>query len=75
MSGYLEKALTEVQKADLMITMGTSLTVYPAAMLPGYLGDNSRLIIINNFDTPFDNKAKVVIHEDIDSVVEKLKFL
>ncbi len=71
----LEKALTEVQKADLLIVMGSSLTVYPAAMLPGYLNDKSRLAIINQFETPFDNKAKVVLHEDIDSVVEKLKLL
>jgi NAD-dependent deacetylase len=35
----LEKALTEIQKADLMITMGTSLTVYPASTLPSYLSD------------------------------------
>lgn len=71
----LEKALTEVQKADLLITMGTSLTVYPASTLPGYLHDGSRLVIINNEETPYDIKAKVVLHEDIDEVVDKLKIL
>lgn len=71
----LEKALTEVQKADLLITMGTSLSVYPASTLPGYLHDGSRLVIINNEETPYDIKAKVVLHEDIDEVVAKLKIL
>jgi NAD-dependent deacetylase len=71
----LEKALTEVQKADMLICMGTSLTVYPASTLPGYLHDSSRLVIINQEDTPYDIKAKVVLHEDIDEVVDKLKIL
>jgi NAD-dependent deacetylase len=68
----LEKALTEVQKADLLITIGTSLTVYPAAMLPGYLADTSKLVIINNDETPYDTKAKVVLNDDIDVVVDQL---
>jgi NAD-dependent deacetylase len=71
----LEKALTEVQKGDMLICIGTSLTVYPAAMLPGYLHDQSKLVIINQQDTPYDEKAKVVLHEDIDGVVDKLKIL
>jgi NAD-dependent deacetylase len=71
----LEKALTEVQKSDLLITMGTSLTVYPASTLPSYLPDGSKLVIINKMETPFDSKAKVVLHEDIETVVDKLKIL
>jgi NAD-dependent deacetylase len=71
----LEKALTEIQKSDLLITMGTSLTVYPASTLPTYLPDGSKLAIINEMETPFDSKAKVVLHEDIDTVVDKLKLL
>lgn len=71
----LEKALTEVQKADLLLTLGTSLTVYPAAMLPSYIHDKAKLVIINQGETPYDDKAKVVLHEEIDSVVERLKIL
>ena len=71
----LEKALTEIQKADLMVTMGTSLTVYPASTLPSYLPDSSKLVIVNEMDTPFDSKAKVVLHEDIEKVVDKLKII
>ena len=71
----LEKALTEVQKADLLITIGTSLTVYPAAQLPSYIRDETKLVIINRDETVFDQRAKVVLHEDIDEIVEKLKLL
>jgi len=71
----LEKALTEVQKADLLITIGTSLTVYPASTLPSYLNDEAKLVIINEEETPYDGKAKVVLHEDIDDVVDRLKIL
>jgi NAD-dependent deacetylase len=71
----LEKALTEVQKADLLITLGTSLSVYPAGMLPSYIKDESKLVIINEQETPYDGKAKVVLHEDIDTVADKLKLL
>ncbi len=71
----LEKALTEIQKSDLLITMGTSLTVYPASTLPSYLPDSSKLVIINEMETPFDAKAKVVLHEDIETVVSKLKLI
>lgn len=68
----LEKALTEVQKSDLLIVMGSSLSVYPAAQLPSYLPDSSRLVIITDQETPYDSKAKVVLREDIDTVVGKL---
>jgi NAD-dependent deacetylase len=71
----LEKALTEVQKADLLLVIGSSLTVYPAATLPSYLDDTAKLAIINQMETPYDSKAKVVLHEDIDSIAEKLKIL
>ena len=70
----LELALTEVQKADLLIAIGTSLTVYPVSTLPSYLSDTARLAIINSTDTPYDSKAKIIINEDIDTVAEKLKF-
>ncbi len=71
----LEKALTEVQKADLLIVMGSSLTVYPVAQLPSYLSVGQRLVIVNQQETPYDDRADAVIHEDIDAVVDKLKIL
>lgn len=71
----LEKAMTEVQKADLLIVMGSSLTVYPAGMLPGYLHDQAKLVIMNMQETPYDHKAKVLLREPIDEVVAKTRLL
>jgi NAD-dependent SIR2 family protein deacetylase len=39
------------------------------------LPDSSKLVIVNEMDTPFDSKAKVVLHEDIEKVVDKLKII
>jgi len=68
----LEKALTEVQKADLLLVIGTSLTVYPAASLPEYCGDNTKIVIINAMDTPFDKIADLVFRDDIDQLAMKM---
>ncbi|MDK2891855.1 Sir2 family NAD-dependent protein deacetylase [Methanohalophilus sp.] len=51
----IEKALEEASRADLIITIGTSLVVQPAASLPLYCLDNGgKIIIINNMDTPLE---------------------
>lgn len=68
----LEKALTEIQRADLVLVLGTSLTVYPVAGLPGYCHDNTKLVIINDSETPYDHIADLVLSEDIDTVAVKL---
>ncbi len=67
----LEKALTEVQKADLLICMGTSLQVYPVAQLPGYLTDETKLVIMNQGSTPYDKDADLVLDMDIEEIVKK----
>jgi NAD-dependent deacetylase len=71
----LEKALTEVQRADMLIALGTSLSVYPVATLPSYITDNTMLVIINAEPTQYDHRAKIVLHEDIDLIVERTKLL
>lgn len=71
----LEKALTEMQKADLLIALGTTLTVYPVSTLPSYIADDTKFAIINMGNTPYDHKADIVINEDINIVAEKTKFI
>jgi NAD-dependent deacetylase len=45
----LREATDEAQQADLMLILGTSLTVYPAAGLPQYtLQSGGDIIIVNN---------------------------
>ncbi|SNX54985.1 NAD-dependent protein deacylase [Thermoanaerobacterium sp. RBIITD] len=53
-----EKAWHEASNSDLMIVIGSSLTVSPVNFLPGLV---KHLIIINKTRTPEDNRADVVI--------------
>jgi len=69
----LKQAITESQKADLMLVLGTSLTVFPAAGMPQYtLRGGGNIIIVNNMPTPLDGRA--LLHfDDLGSVFEELQ--
>ena len=69
----LKDAVTESQRADLMLVLGTSLTVYPAAGMPEYtLRNGGKIVIVNNMPTPLDSKA--ILHfDDLGFVFEQLK--
>jgi len=63
-------------KADLFITMGTSLVVYPAASLPQVAKEsNAELIIINRERTPLDRQADMIINEELRDTVSQLSRL
>ena len=65
------KAVDYIAKADLLIVAGTSLTVFPASGLINYFrGDN--LVLINKDETPFDNRADLVINEFLGEVFKKI---
>jgi NAD-dependent deacetylase len=55
----LTSASREAEKADLMLVLGSSLQVQPAASIPLYtLQNGGKLIIVNNMSTPLDPYAK-----------------
>jgi NAD-dependent SIR2 family protein deacetylase len=65
-----KKAEEETMKTDLLIVFGTSAKVSPANTLPQILskkGDN--IIVINNEPTQLDNMARIVYHDDIQTVL------
>lgn len=67
----MEKSICAIEKADLLIVAGTSLTVYPAAGLINYYrGD--RLVLINRDVTSFDSRADLVLHESLGNVFNQL---
>jgi NAD-dependent deacetylase len=54
----LREATEESQAADLILVLGTSLTVNPAAGLPLYtLRNGGKMVIVNNMPTPLDSRA------------------
>jgi NAD-dependent deacetylase len=71
----LKQAVTESEKADIMLVLGTSLTVYPAASMPQYtLRRGGRIVIVNNMPTPLDGMA--LLHfDDLGAVFEALNGL
>jgi NAD-dependent deacetylase len=71
----LKAAVTESQDADLMLVLGTSLTVYPAASMPEYtLRKGGKIVIVNNQSTPLDSRAQMHF-DDLGSVFEGIKSL
>ncbi len=74
----LDNAIYESKRADLILTVGSSLQVSPANMLPQYcLNRGGKLVIVNFMSTHLDYLAEAVINEDVcdflPAVVEVLK--
>jgi NAD-dependent deacetylase len=68
----LREATEEAQKSDLMLVLGTSLTVFPVAGLPRYtLRQGGEIIIVNNMPTPLDDQA-VMRYDDLGETFEGL---
>ena len=60
--GTVETALDLARSADLMLAVGSSLQVYPAAELPLHaVRAGARLAIVNDEPTPYDEIADVVV--------------
>jgi NAD-dependent deacetylase len=59
----MHEALALAQGADVMLVVGSSLVVHPAAAIPlAAVRSGAQLIIVNAEPTPFDSLAEVVIH-------------
>jgi NAD-dependent deacetylase len=58
----LMKAVTVTADADVLLVIGTSLAVYPAAGLLNYYRGN-KLIIVNMSPTPYDGRARILIRD------------
>jgi NAD-dependent deacetylase len=69
----LERAQLEAGRCEVLLAVGTSLGVYPAAALPAIaLHFGARLVIVNGEPTPFDEQADAVLREPIGSVLPRL---
>ena len=54
----LAAAEREAKAADLMLVLGTSLTVYPAAAIPNITQrSGGKIVIVNDMETPMDSQA------------------
>jgi NAD-dependent deacetylase len=66
-------ARREARQCDLMLVVGSSLQVYPAAELPMLARQTgAELIFVNLAPTPADIHAQIVIHDDAVNVLPQL---
>jgi mono-ADP-ribosyltransferase sirtuin 6 len=59
--GGLPRAQAECRAADLVICLGSSLTVTPACDLPKLRRKGARIVIVNLQETPLDGHAAVAV--------------
>jgi NAD-dependent deacetylase len=66
----MAKAQQMVEACDVLVVLGSSLTVYPAAGFPQYAKQlGASLVIVNRDATDQDDLADLVIHESIGEVM------
>jgi NAD-dependent deacetylase len=67
------QAQTETNECDLMLVCGSSLEVIPVAHLPYQaLESGAHLIVVNDTPTYIDERADVVLREDVAEVVPRI---
>ncbi len=73
----IKSSMDEAGKCDMMLVLGTSLVVYPAAYLPEIaLKNKSKLAILTKEPTHLDSFADYVINEDLGHVcIELMSYL
>jgi NAD-dependent deacetylase len=68
-------SVTAMTQADLVLVLGSSLVVYPAASLPLYRHSSARLAIINRDETPLDMEADYILHQDLSEALTAIEQL
>ena len=69
----IDAAVTAVDEADVLLVIGTSLTVHPAAgLVPYAVRRGASVIIVNDQPTDYDHLARAVLRDPIAEVVPAL---
>ncbi len=63
------EGMMEVERADLLIAIGSSLTVYPVSQMAAAC---KRLMILNFGSTPYDFRSDVVINDNISDSLTRI---
>ena len=72
----VEEAFTLAGRTDVVLVVGSSLVVYPAADVPlAALRAGARMIVVNAEPTPFDRFANVVIYGRSGEVLPRIASL
>jgi NAD-dependent deacetylase len=69
----IDRAMRAAARADLLLAIGSSLQVYPAAgLVPLAKDTGAALVIVNAEPTPFDDLAEVVLRDPIGRVLPSI---
>jgi NAD-dependent deacetylase len=69
----IDRAMRVAAEADLLLSVGTSLQVYPiAGAVPAAKSAGAKLVIVNAEPTQFDEIADAVFHDSISTVLPRL---
>jgi len=69
----IARALRSAEEADLLLAVGTSLSVYPVAnAVPAARAARARVVIVNGEPTPFDGIADAVLRGAIGDILPRL---
>lgn len=72
-AAVLSRARAEVEACDLLLAVGSSLSVHPAAGLVGLAARNgARVVVCNATETPYDEVADVVLRGSLGEVLPAL---
>jgi NAD-dependent deacetylase len=69
----IDRAFSVAAEADLLLAVGSSLQVYPAAsIVPAAAQAGARLVIVNAEPTPYDGIADAVLRGSISEVLQEI---
>lgn len=68
----ISRSINAIMTCDLMIIIGTSLRVYPAAGFIRYFR-GKYLVVINKDSTAYDSNCDLVFNEDVANVIKNIK--
>ena len=68
----LKESVSAVNKCDMLIILGSSLTVYPACNLIEFF-KGKYLVIVNRDSTKYDDIADLVINKELKDVFKHLR--
>ena len=68
----IQRSISAIMTCDMMIIIGTSLRVYPAAGFIRYFRGRY-LVVINKDSTSYDSNCDLVFNEDVINVINNIK--
>ena len=69
----IDRALRVSEDCDLLVAVGSTLSVYPVAgCVPAARANGARVVIVNGSPTALDDHAEVVVRDSISTVLPRL---